>query len=600
IGTPLGVEQIIARYGKLFGVTMEVLVLSPTDFEKRIGELETDLVFVSDLYGFTAAQTEKVFAGFAARKVPAFSAQGVFGVERGALAAFGNMDIEEAGRTCASEIYSILSGTKPSEISIYDKRDTELVLNRDVASQIGFDIPIHLELESRIVEQRNQRREFTLRQAIERGMTENREVLIDNLERQQIDLQVKKASTAFLPQITGYLTHTEIPETGSEGTIRVEIGQSLYNPEAIASIRLADHNRLLAVDNSKLAMDGLKERIIAAFLNLERIERVVESRKTELRNYRKLEKTAQLRFELRETGKSDVLMVAMEYKNAQYEMIDAMEELAMARLDFNDLLGLDTELRVTAKPIMFSFRIFKQNRDFFWKFLNARQHVALRKFLTLKTLENSLGLKLSEAQLQAARLEKDLVRSRFLPTFQMGFSWSEQQYLHSDFSSEEEERYNQTNEGDWSAQFEVKVPIFSGGIRFKEAGEAELKVRTMAVQLEKDRSDLVLQTRKGFDACRMNFNRVLKLQSILADSRENLELGRLSYLEGNISIMDLLDLQSRVVNNEISLTIVQYQYYRSLVNLLRSIGKIDMAWMGLRHPQSIVFLKEMETYVRTY
>ncbi len=69
----------------------------------------------------------------------------------------------------------------------------------------------------------------------------------------------------------------------------------------------------------------------------------VQIQKDFLEIIRKNRKIAQLKFDLKETGKGDVLRLEIDLNNARNDLVDAQESLFRSRVRLNNLLNLPRE-----------------------------------------------------------------------------------------------------------------------------------------------------------------------------------------------------------------------------------------------------------------
>jgi len=59
-------------------------------------------------------------------------------------------------------------------------------------------------------------------------------------------------------------------------------------------------------------------------------------------------------------------------------------------------------------------------------------------------------------------------------------------------------------------------------------------------------------------------------------SKENLKLSEISYREGDLPIIDLLDSQTRLIFSQRDSVQARFEFYKTLFSLLRTIGKSDL------------------------
>ncbi|MCP4752350.1 MAG: TolC family protein [Proteobacteria bacterium] len=595
-----GILKAIEALEASVGFKIEVVLISPDDYIGKMESLETEMVFVGGLYGFSDEEVERLFAILARDKLPSITQQGVYGVGKGALMSAVDVDYEKLGMDYAKKIVEILDGKSPEEFSVVEDWELDPVFNKKTAEQIHFDIPITLQLDALLMEGEKRYEKLSLEAAVERGIKENHEMLINALVLARTSEQTKRVLSAYLPQMSASYTFSEAEDNATTGSLALTLQQNLFDAESNAAIDLARQSFAMAEENAVLVEQLLIENIILTFLDLMRTREIVKSREEHLLNYRRLKKIVRHRFHLQTRGRIDVLLVDMEYKNARFDMINAVEEFQKAKVDLNRLLKFDVDREFFLESRYFSKESSKRERYFWDNFTKAHLRKKLHRFFTERAWENSHELKLEESRLKLAALEKKQVAAKFFPKLQFGISWSDTHYLDSQtLSSAAEEDYLADNELTWTAQLRLSVPILSGGARFYEYREANIKIQEQTAQIEKTKADLEQNVKLLQTNHLMNLNRENEILGILVASRKNLELGKISYRDGQMTIRELLELQSSAILAEISFTNTKFQIYKSLTSLLRVIGNVEMIIQGFEHPAVVTFLSELNRYLRS-
>ncbi|MGK0290559.1 MAG: outer membrane protein TolC/ABC-type uncharacterized transport system substrate-binding protein [bacterium] len=616
---PLGIAQLLKAATKHIKIETKVISISSENFQQKIAALQSrkdQLVYVSGLYGFNKKQIKEVYTALIKKKLPSISQQGMYGVKQGALIAISDLNYKEIGRTYASKVFSILSGVEVKNISVIDNWRLDLIFNRDTARKIDFDIPIDVIHAAKMVGSPDKSVKYTLEKALQTGLKQNYEVLINSEEYKQALIQVGKAKSGYYPQLSSSLGYTQTDTTradlspGPRKNLKFEItlAQTIYNPVLLKTISLAKRTRILAEQNSKLVKLNIKEKIILAYLSYLQAEEIVHIRREHLRTYQKLKEIAQLRYNLQETGKTDVLRVKMQYESARIDMITANENLLKSKFQFNYLLGQPKDTNLTLDKKLFTKKNFSKENDILNKYRTQRQLGWIQDFMTKAVWKNSFELKIAREQLKQAQLKKDKIKSKFLPTVTAGVSWFRQLAdEHREFSSDisigtfelsEENNYNDQYKTGWAGNVTISIPLFQGGLRFKELRESQSKILELTQTRNKVRSDLALNARIIQTTHTMNRRRVNTSHRMLGFSKESFKLGRVSYLQGSIPIMDLLDLQSNVILSEIQSVGTRFQFYHSLAKLLRTINRLDLITQKFSSPKIKDFITKLNLFIK--
>ncbi|MGK0291430.1 MAG: outer membrane protein, partial [bacterium] len=340
--------------------------------------------------------------------------------------------------------------------------------------------------------------------------------------------------------------------------------------------------------------DSLKQSVILAYLDVLKAQELLKIRKQHLGNFKKLEELAKLRFEFKETGKSDVLRVQTNLGKAKIEVINAFNTLSQSRISLNTLLQFPpyTVLKLEDK-------LFTQDQiDQSIKEINTSQTniPKIHQNLVQKSWNYSISLQLAQAEIRGIQLEKNQIRSKFQPKVQATASWFHQLYYEQGtFASDSaEETYQNGNKTGWSAGISISIPIYEGGSKFKKLTTLEIQLADRKARIQKTKANLAQNIQSFHTKYLSAQDLVQKNKILLKIAKETLDLGKISYKEGSIPIMDLLDLQSTVILSEIGVSSNRFQLVQSLAQTLNLVGKIDLMKQSLSKKSTIQFFESLQ------
>jgi len=539
--------------GKSFQV--DIVVISPQDYSKKINQLKVSLVVVEMLKGFTEAQMEDVFRTLAHKRIPAFTVDGLHGIKKGALVSIHDYDRARMGRNIALKLFDILKGTRPDQISVIDIKNAELIFNRETASKIGYGIPFEFVDEARMYGAEVKKKPLTFEKAIQRSLEQNLDIKSQALVRNQALLQVDITEREFYPQVSSRLNYNRTNKDqadglrGPRGETRFELSlqQKLYDRELSKSIESAEAVHQIEKQNLEVINQDIVEQVALAYLNNLLGEELVKIQRNYLNIIRKNQSLAELKFKLGETGKSDVLRLNIELDNARIDLINAKEERFRAQVRLNNLLNLPRETSHGFNQKQFSEESYRSRSGRFSVFLNtASQLKTFRDFFDDQAREYSPDLKAFQAGLDQAMVDKERTLAQFYPTASMEAEYFNQ--LQDDtqtLSPADRQRFEDSFGEGWQAQLKLEFPLFLGGSRFKQVSQANVRILELQAQINSLKNSLSEQARSGlFNVFRVRRNFDFSLRNV-ASSQENLKLAEVSYLEGDLPVIDLLDSQSR-------------------------------------------------------
>ena len=580
------IPQLIKSFVGKNAPDVDIIVITPQNYMKKISQLDVHLVVVEMLKGFTELQMQDVYRTLAHKKIPAFTVDGLHGIKKGALVSIHDYDTSRFGRNIALKLFDILNGTHPDKIPVIDFKNAELIFNRETARKIGYSFPFEFVDEARMYGAEPEKKLLTFEMAVQRSLDQNFDIKAQALVRNQALLQVDITQRGFYPQVSSSLRYNRMNKDqadvfgGPRGETRFELSlqQRLYDRELSKSIQSAEAAHEIEKRNLEVINQDILEQVALAYMDNLLGEELVKIQRNYLNVIRKNQNLAELKFKLRETGKSDVLRLSIELDNARIDLINAKETRFRAQVRLNNLLNLPRETVHGFDRKNFSEVSYKSRAGRFSEYLNTASKLKIfRDFFDEQAREYSPDLKALHASLDQALVDKQRTLAQFYPTASMEAEYfnqlqDETQALSPANRQMFEDRFGQG----WQAQLKLEFPLFLGGSRYKQVTQANVRILELQAQISSLKNSLSERARSGlFNVFRVRRNYDFSLRNV-ASSQENLKLAEVSYVEGDLPVIDLLDSQSRLILSKTNAAQARFEFYKSLFSLFRNVGRIDL------------------------
>ena len=602
------VPQLIKSFVGKKGFQANMVMISPQDYLEKINQLDTPLVVVEMLKGFTEGQMEDVFRALARKRIPAFTIDGLHGIKKGALVSIHDYNKIREGRNFAVKLFNILSGTPPQKISVLDFKNAELIFNRETAQKIGYDIPFEFVDEARMYGAETEKKRLAFEEAIQHALAQNYDIKSQALVKNQALLQVDITERGFYPQISSRLSYNRLNKDRADvlsaprGETLFELGlqQRLYDRELSKSIESAEAVHKIEKFTLELINQDIVEQVALAYMDNLLGEELVEIQRNYLNVIRKNQNLAELKFRLRETGKSDVLRLNIELDNARIELINAKELRFRSQVRLNNLLNLPREMTHGLGSDHFSEEGYRLRSGHFSTFLNsANQLKVFRNFFDEQARENSPDLKTLRAGLAQAKVEKERAKSTFYPTASVEAEYfNELQESSKDLSPAAQQVFDDHFGDGWQAQLKLEIPLYLGGSRYKQVSQANIRILELKARVNSLINSLSERARSGlFNVFRARRNYDFSLRNV-ESSQENLKLAEVAYLEGDLPIIDLLDSQSRLILSRTNAASTRFQFYKDLFSLFRIVGRPDLISKFKNEGKFKEFIMQVEQYFK--
>jgi outer membrane protein TolC len=390
-----------------------------------------------------------------------------------------------------------------------------------------------------------------------------------------------------------------LPEPRAESKFSIRLNQKIYDRELIKAIESAEYANEIDKRDLEVINQNIIEQVALAYMdNLFAME-IVRIQKDFLKIIQNNQKIAQLKFELRETGKGDVLRLNIDLENARSDLVDAQEALFRARVRLNNLLNLPRENEYQLELDAFSEPNYKSREKRFENIFRTSKNLKItRDFLTEQALSMSPDLKSIDSSIRKAQADKEVVKSRFFPTAEVDADWFTQ--LHDEnrgLSPAEEVFYNDRFGDGWAVQLRLKIPLFEGGTRFKQLDQANARISEFMTRKQNLENDLSEESRTDFFRLQRRKRNAGFAMRNVKSSKENLKLSEIAYREGDLPIIDLLDSQTRLILSQRNSVQARFEFYKTLFSLMRTIGRSDLVLNFFDADKLADFRLEMDQFL---
>lgn len=251
------------------------------------------------------------------------------------------------------------------------------------------------------------------------------------------------------------------------------------------------------------------------------------------------------RFEEGAISKTDLLMVQNRLKEAELQLNTYSTNYKIALQSLNIMMGADPNAKVVLT-------------DSIQKILWVPQQEGLDK-----ALERRADYQAAIMNIEVAKLQTDLTRSKFLPQLVVGLK----------------EKYGTTlinidGKAKWAttAYAQINIPVFHWG----EMRQNMRKSRVQEETIELERSQLKDRVSKELNNAWVNVSEIAKKLEIVYSSldiaKDNLTLNTFSYNEGKLPILDVLSAQVSWLQAYTNVVSVNYQYKVALAEYAKALG----------------------------
>lgn len=418
-----------------------------------------------------------------------------------------------------------------------------------------------------------QAQKLTLQESIELGLKNSKDLRISQSKLKSSDEKVSEVNSMFLPQLKLMANYTRLSDNVppfevttpfspmpikisdpvlDNYNVRLSLQQPLFTGfKLLSSKKAAGYNFNAAESDYSKEMNEAALNIHNAFWNYYRAEEVrnlLEKSLVQIENHLKDTKN------FLENGlvtQNDYLKLQVQYSNTKLQLIEAENNLEVARAVFNKALGLPLELKTIISVDELKAQSAEHNLEDLVK--EAKQNRDEIESLAFR-------LKAAEANINAAR-------SGWFPSIYLTGN-----YYYSNPNARFQPLADQWNDA-WDVGVTLSWDIWDWGLTSSRTTQAEeLSVQTQA-SLEKLNDNIEVEVYQSYLNLIKSQEKVDVSKLSLEQSSENYRITSEKYNEQLATSTDLIDAEVSELQAATNLTTSLIEYNLAKVKLEKAVGR---------------------------
>jgi outer membrane protein TolC len=284
---------------------------------------------------------------------------------------------------------------------------------------------------------------------------------------------------------------------------------------------------------------------------------------------------------------SNVLRTKSQLYGAQQQVVAQKSNLLQSRFQFNQVRNRPTEencelelLNVEQDGFVFSSGVVAAS------LADDTKASLLRDYLVTLGLERSRSLKSLDAEILAERRTMKSGRRWLIPTLDATF------YVASFLKTSEDPTSGETRDGDfvWQGALTLNWNVLDGGAFIAKMNQSKAEYWSLSSQ-RNNLATALEENIRGTAAMAMAAFERIGLAVLQAETaEENFALVREAYLDGDSTLLDLIDAQDQLISANTSERQALYQFLSDLLTLEQSI-----AYFPFLEPDARARVREVES-----
>jgi outer membrane protein len=579
-------KDLFDKTTKELGVGYKMIPYVSTDDIVNAIDEEIDAFYLASGFFLNENDIAKISSKLIEEKIPSFTNTTIDDVKNGLMATNNSEDnLEQFFRRIALTIESYVNGQNFSESPVFIQFDDKLTLNKNTAERVGLSIKYSLIGNTNFVGNFANvvsEKKYNLIEVMKTVVGENLNLKASKKEIEFSEQDVRTSKSNYYPSVTASASGTYVdprlaavslglsPEFSSSGTIALD--QTLFSESANANITI--QKELLKAQQELYNADQLDAifEVSNVYFNALILKANLQIQNQNLNLTKKNLQIAKQNYEAGQSGKADVLRFRSEAAQNTQSLVEAANQLEQTFFILNQLLNnpidykIDIDEAELGEGILKNYN-YQQLRDLID---DPKLRSPFVDYLVKIAKENAPEIKSLDYNLSATKRSIKLNGSgRFLPTLALQAQYNNEIYR----TGKGSERLNEgfpTN--DYFVGASISVPVFN-----RTQTNINKQIATIQqdqLTINKDNVELGIEANINsavLDLINQIANiEISKISETAAE--ESLELTQVSYSNGAVNIVQLLDAQNNYLSSQQANITAVYNYLLSSIQLERYIS----------------------------
>ncbi len=547
---------------------------------------DIDAFYLASGFFLNENDIDKIAAKLIEEKIPSFTNTTIADVKKGMMATNNSEDnIAQFFRRIALTIESYINGQNLSESQVFIQFEDKLTLNKNTAEKVGLSIKYSLVGKTNFVGNFANvvsEKKYNLIDVMKTVVGENLSLQASQKEIELSEQDVRTSKSNYYPSVTANAGGTYVdpriaeislgqsPEFSTSGSIALE--QTLFSEAANANITI--QKELLKAQEELYNSDQLDAifEVSNVYFNALILKANLQIQNRNLNLTKKNLQIARQNYEAGQSGKSDVLRFRSEAAQNTQSLVEASNQLEQTFFILNQLLNNPIDFKIDIDEAELGEGILKNYN--YQQLRDLIDDPKLRKpfvaYLVKIAKENAPEIKSLDYNLNANKRSIKLNGpGRFLPTLALQAQYNNEFSRHGKGT---ERLMAGAPTDDYFVGASLSIPVFN-------RTQTNINKQIATIQqdqlfISRDNVELSIETNVNTAVLDL-INQIANIEiSKISETtaKESLELTRVSYSNGAVNIVQLLDAQNNYLTAQQAKVTAVYNYLLSSIQLERFIS----------------------------
>ena len=546
-----------------------------------------DAIYLAGGFFLSNVEVQELAQLFIERKLPSFTVNGTDDVMAGIMATNQSKDnIDQFFRRVALSVEAYVNGARLSELPVYIEYEDRLTMNYNTAELVEVPIKYSLINETDFVgEFKNalSKKSYNLLNVVDQVLEKNLSLRSSEKDVEIAGQNIKSARSSYLPSLVASGSGTYIdkdlaeisggqnPEFSTAGNLTLQ--QTIFSPAATANIGIQRDLEKAQQETYNAAELDLVFSAANAYFNTLILKTNAQIQLQNLNLTKRNLQIAQQNFDAGQSGKSDLLRFRSQMAQNTQAMVEAVNQLEQGFVSLNQVLNNPVGMEIDVENAELDRGIFEQyNYEQIAQLLDdPRLREPFINFLIEEATRNAPELKSLRHNLSATERNISLNSAgRILPTVALQGQYN-RTFSRSGVGSEAPQGAMLLDDN-YNMGLNVSIPIINSNKTNIERQTAIIQKQQLEINRDNSELNIAANVRSGvLDLVNQISNIQLSTVSE-ATAKEALELTQVSYSNGAVNIVQLLDAQNNYLSAQVARANATYNYLINSLQLERNLG----------------------------
>lgn len=559
---------------------------------------DVDAAFVLPQFTLDLKQLEDLFTKLSDKNIKTFSPLGESDVKLGCMLGSGALDMDRKIAEAASfNIRGVLEGKKKDFEKLHFYEDDILWVNTDTAEKVGFVPHIRLLTNAKVVSSKKVP-QYDLETVFNKLGTQNKDI-------EQQDYLIKAARSAvvsaylkYLPTFSVTLGYQQYDHDWAEsaaliypektGVFRMGIDQVIYSPALVTNILLKHRKKDFQYAERLLTEQNTGINAALLYIDTLMLENSIKIQEEYVQESRENLAIARVREKMGFCGREEAMRWASQLKINEQNLIHLNSEYKNIKIMINKLLAEPQNQDFTLAALKANDPAFYTKDLYILDYVRTPQ--ALEKF-TQMLVEEAYEVSPELAKLKAAMRMKNIERGMYIQKFFLPDAKLTLQYqslMNRKYGKDTLDlnipmlgaistgmpRSDATN--GYLGIFAQWKPI-EGGTKFAEISRINNEKKQLIAMNEGAKLNIESRVRTVVNEALTCYFSIEKEYKAMYTAKENYLEVKDAYLKGKAPVAQLTDAQNVYLSSKLKAANAQYEFFKKLVWVQRSICSVNWA-----------------------